>query len=715
MGKFVTCFAMFLWLFALPGTTRAQSGPQTDTPILFSADQLTHNRELGIVTARGRVEASQGDRVLLADTISYNERQNVLTASGNVSLMEPTGDVIFAEYFELTGDFKDGIIRDIRVLLSDNARIAAAGGRRSDGNILELRNAVYSPCETCGGDAGSEPLWQLKANKIVHDRKEQVIEYTDAYLEFAGIPVAYTPFFSHPDPTVKRRSGFLTPGVGGSQRFGSTLRTPYYFAISPSQDLTVAPTLTTKERGILDAEYRRRFGNGELEAIASITYNSDNEVRGHIDSKGRFDIDDVWRWGYQAQRSTDDTYTRLYSYGAGESTLTSRLFTEGFRQRNYMAINAYAFQGLAETDDPGTTPLVLPMAEYKRIEEPGRFGGRTFLDLGFVALTRTAGTDSRRLSVNTGWRAPFIGRFGNVTSLSASLRGDMYHVNSLVRRGKPGTFDGITGRIVPEIRGDWRFPLSRQQGRVNQIIEPLASVVLSPYGGNPDSIPNDDSIDVEFDDTNLLSSNRFSGNDRVEGGPRINYGLRWGMFGSGGGSSSVFIGQSYRYKVDDTFNEGSGLNDNFSDIVGRLTVSPSSLLDLTYRARLDAEDLSPERTEITLMAGAPALRVNADYVLFERQTGSEFRGREELSGGINTKLNRFWRSSASGRFDLEDGGNLRQINFGLIYECECFTFAVTLSRSFFEDRDLKPNDSLFFRLTFKTLGDVQTGISRSGG
>jgi len=275
--------------------------------------------------------------------------------------------------------------------------------------------------------------------------------------------------------------------------------------------------------------------------------------------------------------------------------------------------------------------------------------------------------------------------------------------------------DGFSGRIHPQLKADWRLPLARQHGSVSQIIEPLASVIVSPYGGNSPKIPNEDSIDLEFDDTNLFSDNRFTGYDRVEGGPRINYGLKWGLVGSKGGHTTVFAGQSYRLKDDDTFSAGSGLEGHLSDFVGRLNISPGSHLDLIYRTRLDKDNLSPKRNEIQMTAGPPALKVSTNYVFFDSQDDSEFSGREEISGNINAKLNRLWRSSFAGRYDLEGDGELRSLALGLTYECECFTFSTTLTRQFYEDRDLRPNDTILFKLTFKTLGDVQTGFNNVGG
>ena len=232
--------------------------------------------------------------------------------------------------------------------------------------------------------------------------------------------------------------------------------------------------------------------------------------------------------------------------------------------------------------------------------------------------------------------------------------------------------------------------------------------------GNSSTIPNEDSIEQEFDETNLFRPNKFTGLDRVEFSTRISYGLRWGVHGAKGGSTSFFIGQRYRIRKDDSFPDGSGLEDHFSDLVARVRVQPSRNLRLAYKTRIDKNDLSPRRTELNLTAGAPALNLQTNYVFFDRQEGSEFGGREELSGQVAARLDRLWRTAFSTRYDLEGDGDLRSVGLNFTYECECFIFDISLQRQFYQDRDLKPNDSIFFRLTFKTLGEVRTGISQSG-
>ncbi len=679
-----------------------------ELPIHLSADQMSFEQERGLVTATGNVEIIHGQRKLLADKVTYDQNTDVVSASGNVQLTEPGGELIFGDRMEVSGDLKDAIIESIGIILTDRSRIAATGARRSAGLITEMRKGVYSPCNLCQNDPESPPLWQIKSVKIIHDKVSKTIEYRDAWLEVFGVPVAYTPYFSHPDPTVKRKSGFLAPTIGGSSDLGVVTRIPYYLNISPQADATVTALYTDKEGSGAIGEYRQRFSNGTLDVLASLVGgDSEDDIRGHIESKGRFDFNRTWRGGFDFNRATDDTYMRRYGLGSPES-LNSRLFVEGFRKRNYFAINGFAFQGLRATDDPGLDPLVLPLIDFNHVGAPGRFGGQTVLDLNLLSLTRDEGADTHRLSIRPGWQLPFIGPMGGAYKLSFALNGDFYYADDLQRDGK-SNFSGSSGRLVPLAKLDWRFPLVKSGKNVSQVIEPVFSAVYSPYGGNPDDIPNEDSVELEFDDTNLFSANKFSGIDRVEGGPRFNYGLKWGVYGKKGGTSSVFLGQSWRPKSDDTFVTGSGLEEDFSDLVARVQVSPGPHLDINYRTRFASDNLSLRRNEVTFRAGVPALNVAANYVFIESQENSEFPGREEIRYSGSSQLSRFWRVGFSGVTDLVTG-EARTIGANLIFENECVILTTKASRTFFEDRDLEPTDQVTFNVVLKTLGEIRTDI-----
>src|SRR5215468_413661 len=175
----------------------------------------------------------------------------------------------------LTDDLKEGVIRDIRVLLSDRSRIAANSAVRTGGNRTDFSKGVFSPCELCKSDPTRAPLWQIKARKVTRDEVEQRINYNDAWMEFYGVPVAYMPFFSHPDPTAKRQSGFLQPTLSLSSKLGFGAQLPFYWVTSESSDVTIAPIFYTGALPVFAGEYRQRVTNGLIQVDGSATYGSE--------------------------------------------------------------------------------------------------------------------------------------------------------------------------------------------------------------------------------------------------------------------------------------------------------------------------------------------------------------------------------------------------------------------------------------------------------
>ena len=208
-----------------------------------------------------------------------------------------------------------------------------------------------------------------------------------------------------------------------------------------------------------------------------------------------------------------------------------------------------------------------------------------------------------------------------------------------------------------------------------------------------------------FDDTNLFNENRFSGLDRIEGGPRLSYGFRAGAYGASGGSTTVFIGQSFRTKADSAFAPGSGLEGNLSDFVGRIAIRPSKLLDLTYRFRLDSDSLASRRTTIDLTAGPDWLRTRLGFLSIDEGSAdlSTIGRREEINLALRLKLGPEWSFDAFHRRDLAENDSIN-IGGGLTYQNECFLFSLQVRKDFTRDRDLKPDTSINFVIKFRNLG-----------
>jgi LPS-assembly protein len=707
-------------------------GEQGNEPILFRADEIQTDQELGLIVARGNVEFAQENRRLLADTVTYNQRTDTVTASGTVTLLEATGEILFADFVELTQRMNEGFAKDIRILLTDRSRLAGNTGRRTGGVRTELRRGVYSPCDLCREDPTRAPAWQLRASSIAHDEETHRVEYRDAMLEVAGIPVFYTPYLSHPDPTVKRQSGLLAPSFGaGSSSLGTHIQIPYFWAIDDSSDITFAPIFTfdggvsqtgqSGGPGVVGAgEYRKRFGAGEISASGSITESdiltSEGKtrpaVRGHLFSEGRWHATDTTRAGYDFRRATDQTYLRSYRFGGTEPYLTTRGFVENFGSRSFAALNTYAFQTLRAGTEDATQPIVLPEMTYSAVSGPDSWGGRWTVGGSLLSLSRDKGTDSYRASTGAEWRAPFAAPLGQVVTLYGAMRGDGYWVGDYVHPGATTERNGPEGRVFPQVAAEWRWPFIRRGEAWHQLVEPITAVVLAPTGLNrARRIPNEDSTSFEFDETDLFVPNRFAGIDRVDVGQRVDYGVRATIYGDSGGSTGVLVGQSYRLQSNNDFPDNSGLQERLSDVVGRIAFTPGGFWDLMYRFRLDKHSLAPQRQEIRFNGGPEQLRLGLSYLDLQPLPEDVIReNRNQISAGISAGLTRYWTLSVYTTRNLSGEETSLYSSAAATYRDECVTFVASINQSGTRDRDLRPGTTVFFSVILKNLGELVTPV-----
>jgi len=691
--------------------------PSRDQPLVFAADEVTYDKNLEIITLRGRVEIFQNERILTADTVSYNRKTEVMSASGHVTLMEPTGEVAFADYFEITGDLKNGVARDIRLLMSDNSRFAANGGTLRNGDRTLLTKAVFSPCNLCKDNPERAPLWQLKADKVLHDRASKNVYYEDVTLEMWGIPVAYTPYFSHADPSVKRRTGFLAPEFGASSRYGFWTGVPYYWDINGSADLTIYPRFYTGSLPQLGLEYRQKFSFGSIEALGSGTYakiediSNQKDFRGHIDAKGQFELSDVWRAGFTAQRATDETYMRRFGYGS-PSFLTSQAYVEGFSRRSYANFRSYSFQELREDLNDRNLPIVAPLLQLDMVGDPDRWGGHYLFQAEAANIFRTDGTDSNKFSARIGWTKPYIGGWGDVWNFTASVQGDIYNVDDVSDPLNPGrSFSGVTTRFLPQATLDWRWPLVRNTGAGSyQLIQPMASISVAPTMGRQWRIPNENAQDLIFDETNLFNANRFVGNDRVEGGQRFTYGVKFGLYGSEGGASTLFIGQSFRLNGKDPFVDNKN-GSHFSDVIAAISVNPGKFWDGFARLRLDGEQLNVRQADLLTNIGPREFRVSLNYLYIDETLNdpNDFGDRQQFNVSATSQITDFWSVGAVWSHDIESG-KTRYYGGRLKYEDECFIFALDAQRRLYKDREIDPDFRVLVQVVFKQFTSLNSRI-----
>jgi LPS-assembly protein len=683
--------------------------------VLLQADEAIYNTHTNVVTARGHVEIANNERVLLADSVSYDQNSGVVTAEGHVSVLEANGNVAFGNKVVLNKDMADGVVEGFAALIGPNGRFVAISAERREGRYLIGHRAVFTPCKVCAKDP--VPLWQVKAYRIIHDNVKKQIAYEDATIEFMGVPVLYTPYFSQPDPSVKHKTGLLLPDIGSSRLLGSFAHVPVYIALSDSRDVTISPLFTTDAGTVVQGEYRERWGVGGMWLQGSLGYNSNapdgnGPWESHLFGSGRVPITGTWRTGYDVELTSSDTYLKRYGI-SDKDRLTSDLFFEGVNGRSRAAITGYFFQGLRITDASGQIPIVLPLIEYTYIPEHKLFGGQFRFDTNLLSIFRTEGEDDQRASAAASWRLPFITGDGQLITFEAMARGDVYRTQDALLTDPTASKNSTTiVRALTLASLEWRWPFvsTTTSGNTSYVIEPIMQLIAAPYGGNPKGIPDEDSASFEFDTTDLFNINKFPGLDRWEDGPRAIAGVRWSAVFPDGVIETT-LGEEFRLRDNRHFAPDSGLGGTRSDIVGRVKVDFSPYIDLTHQIRINQQTGAIESNQVDLKAKYDRSFIDLTYLSLPAEdlgTGIP-QSRKEINLSASLGIFENWFIFASAIRDLEQS-EMRDARLGLTYQDECFQFSLGFRRQFTVDRDLRPSSSVIFQIGLLTTPAESTTV-----
>lgn len=401
----------------------------------------TVRQEGDVVTAEGapdnRVYLRTRGHTLRGESVSYDLNAGTAAAAGRVEATAPDGTVVHASRLELDQDLNTGVAVDFATRTPDGASLMAATAVRRSETANELNYAIFTPCPICDENGPKTPSISIQAEKVVQDEELRAVLYRNAVFRIGGVPVFYTPFFAHPDPTVERASGFLVPIINYDEGRGLSVEVPYLHVVSPSEDWLISPQINTKVAPLVNVQWRRRFAEGMIVARGGYTYErnfgdfdldgdgdyesnvrfGDREHRSYLLSHGTFDPDGPWRFGFTAERTSDKTLFDRYDvrdpyqdnglYYGDRRRLISQVYAERQTERSYVSVAAFSLQSLrlnpryADNDfrdengnkvfeDDDTLPLVAPLVEARWEPEGLVLGGRLRLRGSAAALYRDA-------------------------------------------------------------------------------------------------------------------------------------------------------------------------------------------------------------------------------------------------------------------------------------------------------------------------------------
>ncbi len=534
----------------------------------LNSDETEYKND--IVICRGNVIVVYNKKIISADTMSFDEKNDIIKAEGNVIMKDEFGNAYFANSFQAKQNFKSGRATNLKIITQDKTRLASDDCFILDDEYL-LKNVIFTPCYECT-ESGSL-TWQLKSKTVTFNPKNYT-EYQNAVLEAYNVPILYVPYLTHVSTNIKRKSGFLTPKFSFSSQQGFSVLLPYLFSISDSQELIFKPIITSRIGHVPWIYYGWRFPHGEFSIDASLTgiksinqKDPDKKIqkirrsgyRGHVFAKFRYELDNKWRTGFNINLAFDRYYLKRFSFfDKVDRTLESRVYLEGFHGRNYTMVKSSMYQ----SEDLDAAPNLLPMLEHRHYFQ--FLGGALNFDTVFTNMNFKNGRLSQKYICIPSWYKEILMPGGHILEANAVLSVQGLKVKEETKSDYNSHF-----QARPQLNLTWKWPLLVETPLHNLILTPVLGTSLS------ENKKHYDAFETPFDELNELNvffNNRSISPYNVDSGKRYFYGLHANGYHGAKNIYHLALGQSFELTEPQKRLESSGLKYKKSNIVGALDI-----------------------------------------------------------------------------------------------------------------------------------------------
>lgn len=681
-----------------------QAATTSEAQTTLVADRIRLDASGGRLVAEGNVEIFHGDVRLTARRLTYDRARDRIEIEGPLYITQGNGQVFQAAYAELSTDLRNGILQSARLVLSRQIQIAAAEMERSEGRYTRLYKAVSSSCRVC---PGKKPVWQVRAQEIVHDAQEGRLHFRSAQLRVLDVPVFYLPRLSIPDPSVQRARGFLAPSYRSSSALGTGITVPYFIPLGDYADLTLAPMVFSGGSRSLTFSGRKRWHNARLDLEGALTRDgrTASPFRGYILADGTWSVGGGYRIDGQVQLVSDKTYGGLYGFGLPDRLTTSLGVTAQSRDRFLSAEIAGHYSTRTADINAQQPSRTASFSWRQRRAMAGNSWGAVSLEAaGYLRPSKTdgaTGRDGLRAALGLDWSRRAITGPGLVVTTQALARTETFAFADDSAYPAPITRSYGGGAIGVAL------PLARISGGTTTILTPAAQLVWTPRLAV--STPNEDSTFAELDSSNLMQIDRLSGLDAVERGLRLNLSLSLDRQTAAGTELGLTFGQVLRARADGQFTQASGLAGVGSDMVLGLHLARGETLSFDSRLVLD-ETLSVSRNETRLAIAARRLALAGNYLWKEADTALGISARSTIAANASYRLSNNWQALAEWRHDFATGRSNRS-RIGMAYRNECISVDFSLTRQFNSASGTTPDTSIGLDVELAGFGARKLGAS----
>ena len=650
------------------------AGPPTN----LTANNIVHDSVTGNIEASGDVIIIQGNLTLKTHKVIYNAALDSIIVIGSIEIYDAIkNEVTYATYGELSADLKDGLLDSARIIQKKKLQITAAKIKREGGRYTIMNKAVSSYCKIC--KESSTPLWEIRSRKVIADSVKEKIIYEDAVFRLMGIPVLYTPYVSIPSSNVKRASGFLKPTYVFDDKNGLKVFTPYFLTLGNHADVRLTPWINSEGIKTVEARFRQKlhFSDVTLNHASSVDKNSKYRWFFFLDqniSKMPYDFSA----NLQLKKVSDATYRSEYGFGT-EDRLRNSFSTYRTKKKQHIEANFIHYETLRTTESNSTMPNSIIDAEINQRLIPNHIGGILDIKLDTRSNYRKesdnnsdgSSRDVVRMSGLATWQKDWIISNGIVAGIASQVRSSSYRVYQ-----DPSSKS--TQDITPYGALELKWPVINKKKGSSHLIEPIAQVVIT--SNNENSVPNEDSLLPEFDETNLFGFGRFPGVDTYEEGQRLNLALNYTYDRLGKFKAGFKFGKVLRTKDNQQFSSSTGLDGKSSDWLTSSQLNVGDNFGLINRALLQ-DDLSILRNEMHLDWSYKSLSTASKYIWHQSDaTLGQNKSISQLYLDAGYNFDTDWNISTSINYDFTENETTLSNGLDLVFYNDCTKASLSYTR-----------------------------------
>ena len=707
-----------------------------DNGLEIKADQLMYDKSLSTLDAIGNVlvKDSANEFFLRSQKIFYDIKNQQISSKSKSQFEDILGNLILSEdfIFKKNDDlikFNSVKVIDLQknTLVLDKAFINVISKKligkdvviefkdqsfeknneprikgnsiSSDQNKTIIRNGVFTSCKR-NDDC---PPWQLTAKEIKHDKKKKIISYKSAWLKIYDTPILYFPKFFHPDPTVKRQTGFLMPNFMDSTNLGSSFQLPYYLLISDNKDFTISPRLYADKKLLLQSEYRQKGLNSNFLMDGSFVNKNNNSMKSHFFLNAfrnlDFDYFDETELDLRLEQVSDDNYLKTYKLKSplikDYSTLKSSVGINANKEDLQLNINFEVYENLSKKESDRYEYILPSYSLTKQFEEDESLNGSyTLNSSGFIKNFDT--NVYEKVVVND------IVFNSNSTITNEGLKNNYNFIFKNVNTDGDNSSNyknGLASKLASIFEYNTSYPLRKETINYNNIIKPTISFRYSP-NNTKDVRKRERRIDAG----NVFNLNRLSLNDTVEGGASLTYGTEFSKENKRNQEVINFkLANISRFEEDKKIPSNSSVGKKTSDIFGSLTFKPNTIISLGYDFT-QKNNLVDTNYEIL----KAQINTNKFVTTFEYLNENNTIANENF---VTNKTSYFVNKSNNISFETRENKKTKATEFyNLIYQYrnDCLIAALEYNQDYYTDKELKPSKNIFFRLTILPFGGANS-------